>query len=96
VTVLFWTCLVVFLLFVVHHRDVTAAVRSDSRRKYTAVSVAFIVFVTSNSTEHGVSMKFCAELEKTGTDWWAELGFCRRRRRRWFSDEFFIMKRLLR
>jgi len=82
-----------FLLYVVNHWDITAAMQSDRRRKYTAVSVAFIVVVTTDGTEHGVSIKFWAELEKTGTDWWAELGFCRRRRR-WFSDQFFIMKRL--
>jgi hypothetical protein len=44
----------------------SAAIRSDTRRKNTAVSEAIIVFVTSESTEKGVSIKFCAELDKTG------------------------------
>jgi hypothetical protein len=44
----------------------SAAMRSVTRRKYTAVSEAIIVFVTSESTEQGVSIKFCAEMDKTG------------------------------
>jgi len=40
--------------------------QSDSRRKYTALSVVFIVFMTSEIMEQGVNIKFCVELKKMG------------------------------
>jgi hypothetical protein len=54
-------------LHVLNQLSVTSAImQSNNRRKYTAVSVAFIVFVTSDSAEQRVNIKFCAELEKRG------------------------------
>jgi hypothetical protein len=54
-------------LHVLNQLSLTSAImQSDSRRKYTAVAVAFIIFVMSENTEQGVSIKFCVELDKRG------------------------------
>jgi hypothetical protein len=55
----------------------------------------FIVFVTSDSTEHGVSIKFGIELKQNGNRLVGRVRFLSSSSSSWFSDQFFIAKRLL-